>query len=106
MGTEPLITYDDVAARLPAPRANLPQPLARPIAPFDNPPASMANEAHTEPLIKIAEVATRLGLKRRGVEGMIARKVIPVIRLSARCLRFRWSEVEGAVNRYRQKEIS
>jgi excisionase family DNA binding protein len=64
----------------------------------------MANE--TEPLIDIKEVAVRLGLKVRQVRTLVYRKVIPVLRLGHRTLRFRWSEVEQAVNRYRQKEIS
>jgi predicted DNA-binding transcriptional regulator AlpA len=61
--------------------------------------AGMAKE--TEPLIDIKEVALRLGLKVRGVRSMITRRVIPVLRLSKTCLRFRWSEVEAAINRYR-----
>jgi excisionase family DNA binding protein len=59
-----------------------------------------------EPLITIDRVAELMGLSVRGVEGMVSRKVIPAIKISRRCLRFRWSEVEAAVNRYRQLEIS
>ena len=59
-----------------------------------------------EPLITIGEVAANLKLTRRGVEGMVARRLIPAVKLSRRCLRFQWSEVETAINRYRVKEIS
>ena len=62
--------------------------------------------AANEDLLTIEEVAKRLALKRRGVEKLVARRVIPALKISRRCLRFRWSEVEAAINRYRQKEIS
>jgi excisionase family DNA binding protein len=58
-----------------------------------------------EPLITIDRVAELMGLSKRGVEKMMARKQIPSVKLSRRCLRFRWSEVEAAINRYRQREI-
>ena len=50
-----------------------------------------------EALIKYEEVAIRLGLKRRGVELLVERRQIPVVKLSARCHRFRWSDVEKMV---------
>ncbi len=50
-----------------------------------------------EPLITYEEVAARLGLKRRGVELLVQRRAIPVVKLSARCHRFKWSEVEKMV---------
>ena len=59
-----------------------------------------------EPFLTIEEVAKKLKLKRRGVENLVARKVIPAFKISRRCIRFRWSEVETAINRYRQREIS
>jgi len=58
-----------------------------------------------EGLLTIVQIAEKLNLTRRGVEGMVARRLIPVVKLSRRCLRFRWSEVETAINRYRVKEI-
>lgn len=53
-----------------------------------------------EVLITYEEVAERLGLKRRGVELMVQRRQIPVVKISQRCHRFRWSEVETALKRY------
>lgn len=52
-----------------------------------------------EALITYDEVATHLGLKRRGVELLVQRRAIPVVRLSARCHRFRLSEVEAALEK-------
>lgn len=52
-----------------------------------------------ETLITYEEVAARLGLKRRGVELLVQRRAIPVYKLSKRCHRFRWSEVETALAR-------
>lgn len=61
--------------------------------------------ATDEKLVTIDEVAARLSLKKRGVESLVARKVIPAFKISRHCLRFRMSEVEDALARYRQAEI-
>jgi excisionase family DNA binding protein len=57
------------------------------------PPAAPAPDA----LLTIDELATQLRVKRRAVERLIARRAIPVIRINARVLRFRWREVETAL---------
>jgi excisionase family DNA binding protein len=59
-----------------------------------------------EPLIKIEEVAERLALTVHGIRKLARRRAIPSVKLGYRCLRFKWSEVEAAINRYRVKEIS
>jgi len=59
-----------------------------------------------EPLLKIEQVAERLSLTTRGVEGLVARRVIPALKISRRCLRFRWPDVEAAIEQYRQNAIS
>ena len=46
-----------------------------------------------EKLLTKDELAQRLNLKRRGVESLVERRRIPVIRLSHRCVRFRWEDV-------------
>jgi len=51
------------------------------------------------------ELAKRLNLTRRGVECLVARRVIPVIRLSRRCVRFNWTRVKEALARYEVREI-
>ena len=58
-----------------------------------------------ETLITYEAVAERLGLKRRGVELLVQRRAIPVVKLSARCHRFKWSEVEAAVARLSVKPV-
>lgn len=52
-----------------------------------------------ETLITYEDVAAHLGLKRRGVELLVQRRAIPVVRLSARCHRFRMSAVEAALEK-------
>lgn len=49
--------------------------------------------------IPYEDVSTHLGLKRRGVELLVQRRAIPVVRLAARCHRFRMSELETALAR-------
>ena len=56
-------------------------------------------------LITYDDVAVRLGLKRRGVELLVQRRAIPVVKLSRRCHRFRWSEVEAAIARLTVKPV-
>jgi excisionase family DNA binding protein len=51
------------------------------------------------------ELAKRLRLTRRGVECLVARRVIPVIRLSRRCVRFNWDRVKEALARHEVREI-
>jgi hypothetical protein len=58
-----------------------------------------------EQLVNIEFVACKLSLSPSGVRKLVARRVIPVLKLSNRCVRFRWSEVEAAMSCCRQKEI-
>ena len=62
--------------------------------------------AEFEGLVTKHEVAKRLSLTARGVESLVSRRVIPALKISRRCVRFRWSEVEAAIERYQQKAIS
>jgi len=48
-------------------------------------------------LLTYPEVAERLRMDRRSVQNLVARRAIPVIRLNARCARFRWADVEAAL---------
>ena len=63
-----------------------------------------ANSKASELLTK-DELASRLKLRRRGVEGLVARRIIPVIRISRRCVRFSWKAVENALARHEVKEV-
>jgi excisionase family DNA binding protein len=51
------------------------------------------------------ELAKRLKLTRRGVECLVARRLIPVIRISRRCVRFSWARVREALSRLEIREI-
>ena len=64
----------------------------------------MAN-AYAGQLLTKREIAKLLGLKPRGVECLMARRAIPFIRLSSRCIRFRWPEVEKALAKFTIREI-
>ena len=50
-------------------------------------------------LLNIKELAQRLGLKRSAVETMVAKRKIPIIRINRRVLRFRWRDVNAALDR-------
>jgi len=56
-------------------------------------------------LLTKAGLAEKLGVKVRGVECFVASGKIPVIRLSRKCVRFRWPDVERAIRRFEIKEI-
>ena len=65
----------------------------------------MANEIADPDLLTMDEVAVRLRMKRTAVESLIKRRAIPVIRINARVLRFRWREVEAALAKLTVKAI-
>jgi orotate phosphoribosyltransferase-like protein len=58
-----------------------------------------------EHLLTKDDLAKRLKLTRRGVEWLLARRVIPVIRISRRCVRFSWDAVRVALARLEVREI-
>jgi len=53
-----------------------------------------------EKLLTKDEVAERLGLTRRGVECLVAARKIPVLKISKRCVRFAWPQVEAALRKF------
>jgi excisionase family DNA binding protein len=65
-----------------------------------------SNATQPEELITKEQLAKRLNLTVAGVKNLIQRRAIPVLRLGHRTIRFRWSEVEVAIERYRQAEVS
>ena len=65
----------------------------------------MAHEIADPDLLTMDEVAARLRMKRTAVESLIKRRAIPVIRINARVLRFRWREVEAALAKLTVKAI-
>jgi len=64
------------------------------------------NANQPEQLITKEELASRLSMTPDAIKNLVYRRVIPVLRLGHRTIRFRWSEVEAAINRYHQAEIS
>jgi len=61
--------------------------------------------ADSEGLLTKDDIAKRLKLTRRGIECLVARRLIPVIRISRRCVRFSWEAVQAALARVEVKEI-
>ena len=59
-----------------------------------------------EGLIDTAEVAQRMKVCPRTVQNLVARKAIPVVRLSARCVRFRWPAIEAALSKLTVREVA
>jgi hypothetical protein len=51
------------------------------------------------------DLAKRLKLTRRGVECLVARRLIPVIRISKRCVRFSWEAVRAALAKLEIREV-
>jgi excisionase family DNA binding protein len=56
-------------------------------------------------LLDTPEIAQRMKVCPRTVQNLVARKAIPVVRLSPRCVRFRWKDVERALARFTVKEV-
>ena len=52
----------------------------------------------SESLLKKDEVAARLGIGISGLDSLMARRIIPYIKLGRR-VRFRWSDVEKALEK-------
>jgi excisionase family DNA binding protein len=59
-----------------------------------------------EGLIKTPEVAQRAKVSRRTVQTWTAQKVIPVVRISPRCVRYKWQDVERALAKFTVKEAA
>jgi NAD dependent epimerase/dehydratase family enzyme len=57
-------------------------------------------------LIDTPEVAQRMKVCERTVQNLVARRAIPVVRVSPRCVRFRWPDIEAALARVTVKEVA
>ena len=58
-----------------------------------------------EQLPRKRDVARRYGVSLRTVDRWVKDPLIPHIRFGNRCIRFRWADVERAVNRLSVKEV-
>jgi excisionase family DNA binding protein len=50
-------------------------------------------------------VAKRYNVSTRTVDRWIAERRVPFLRLGRRCIRFRWAEVEAAINQFKIQEV-
>ena len=57
-------------------------------------------------LVSLKVMANHLGISIRHVQNLRVRRLIPVIKLSSRCLRFRIAEVEAALEKLTEREVS
>ncbi|MBL4849114.1 MAG: helix-turn-helix domain-containing protein [Planctomycetes bacterium] len=56
-----------------------------------------ASDLATRGLLKVPEVSDHLGVSQRTVRGWIASGKLPVVRLSARCVRIRPEDLEALI---------
>ena len=66
----------------------------------------MAALSTAEELLTYPQLAKRLKVQRTSLQAMVTARKIPAIRLSAKCVRFRWSEVEAALTRLTVKALA
>ena len=59
-----------------------------------------------EELIDTPEVAERAKVCPRTVQSWSSRKIIPVIRIGPRCVRYKWRDVEKALAKFTVKEVA
>jgi len=57
-------------------------------------------------LIDTPEVAQRAKVCPRTVQNWTSQKLIPVIRISARCTRYRWQDVEAALAKFTIRKVT
>jgi DNA-binding transcriptional MerR regulator len=68
---------------------------------------SQENETlDAEGLIDTPELAERAKVSPRTVQNWTARKIIPAIRISPRCVRYKWQDVERALAKFTVKEVA
>ncbi len=65
----------------------------------------MDDEAQAR-LITREQLAKRYVISPRSIDRLVQRKVIPVIRLTARCLRFDPQKCDAAIDRFEQVEAT
>ncbi len=58
-----------------------------------------------ERLLKRHELAARLAMSARGVAEMTRKRMIPVIRLGRKCVRYDFAKVKAAIDRFEIKEV-
>ena len=80
------------------------------LAPLDRPAQAAAKPAAsfdpTESLPRKRDIAKRYAVSLRTVDRWVAEKKIPYLNLDKRTIRFRWPDVERAVNRLAVREVA
>lgn len=56
-------------------------------------------------LVSLDEVAKHLGVSPRHVQSLRAKRLIPAIKISSRCLRFRITDVDRALEKLTVREV-
>ena len=59
----------------------------------------------SERLLKRHELASRLAMSSRGVAEMTRKRMIPVIRLGRKCVRYDFAKVKAAIDRFEIQEV-
>ena len=58
-----------------------------------------------ETLLKRGELAERLSMSQRGVAELTRKRMIPVIRLGRKCVRYDFVKVKAAIDRFEIREV-
>ena len=62
-------------------------------------------ERASERLLKRHELAARLAMSSRGIAELTRKRMIPVIRLGRKCVRYDFAKVKAAIDRFEIKEV-
>lgn len=57
-------------------------------------------------LSNTAQIAVKTNVSKRTVNNWLAQKKIPCIRISARCVRYYWPDVQRALAKFTVKEVA
>ena len=68
--------------------------------------SAVGSAANDPALLKRRELAREINVSVRTVDNLQRQKIIPVIKLSTRCCRFRLSDVLRALERFEIKEVT
>ena len=57
-------------------------------------------------LLNTPQVAAKANVSKRTINNWLRQKKIPYIRISPRCVRFYWPDVQKALDRFTVKEVA
>jgi DNA-binding XRE family transcriptional regulator len=76
------------------------------LSPYGNAVPAIELATNDPALLKRRELAREINVSVRTVDNLQRKKIIPVIKLSTRCCRFRLSDVLRALERFEVKEAT